>query len=179
MSVPTGDVANGISTGRVTADWSNYIQHSFNRISPFVSAGIANSIIDSHFWTHPFTTLGSVAHFEGGTDLDVGRGVSIGESLYADVPFGQQKVFSKLVKRNTTGKAKGLAKHGVFETQSRTTGDASIDRDNGVSIWMDWAPRPIFGVEFGYSHSVKYAYDSFFCAVSVNLGRLVRVARHL
>lgn len=178
-SAPTGDSASGLSTGRVAADWSNYLQHSFNRISPFVSAGIANSIVDSHFFTHPFTTLGSVAHFESGTDVDLGHDVSVGGSLYADVPFGRQKVFSKLVKRHATGKAKALAKHGVFETQSETSGDASIDRDNGVSAWMDWTPKPLFGVEFGYSRSVKYAYDSFFCTISLNLGRLVRIARHL
>lgn len=179
MTAPTGDTASGFSTGRVTANWTNYLQHSFDRISPFVSAGIANSIADTHFFAHPFTTLGAVALFEGGTDFDLGHGTSIGGSLYADAPFGQQKVYSKLVKRNRMGKARNLAKHGVFETQSVTSGDASIDRDNGVSAWMDWTPKPLFEVELGYSRSVKFAYNSFFYTISLNLGRIIRDAHHL
>jgi hypothetical protein len=178
-TAPTGDTESGLSTGRATMDWINYLQYSFNRISPFVSAGFANSIVDAHFFAHPFTTLGNIAHFEGGTDFDIGHAVSVGGSLYADVPFGQQKVFSKLVKRNAKGKAKGLAKHKVFETQSLTSGDASIDRDNGISAWMDWTPKPLLAVEFGYSRSVKYTNNSFFCTISLDLGLTIRAARHL
>ncbi|HYK89140.1 MAG TPA: hypothetical protein VE398_10240, partial [Acidobacteriota bacterium] len=165
-TAPTGDPAKGLSTGRATVDWNNYLAFTAGRITPFANVGLANSISDTRFFTRPFTSLGKVAHFEGGADVEVWRALSLGASAYADAPFGQQKVFSKLIRRGqagTTGQGKGRGpKSGVFETQSLTVGGSSIARDNGGSVWLDLSPGAVVDFQAGLTRSAEYDLNSFF-----------------
>ncbi len=181
-SAPTGDAAKGFSTGRATVDWNNYLGFDVHRITPFVNLGLANSISDTRFFTRPFTSLGKVAHFEGGADVQIWRLVSVGASAYADAPFGQQKVYSKLVMRgqaNPPGSGRGPGsgmgqKHGVFNDQSVTVGSASIARDNGGSTWLDINPQGIINFEVGYSRSMEHDLNSLFFNIGLNLGGFFR-----
>ncbi len=180
-TAPTGDSGTGFSTGRVTVDWNNYLGYTAGRITPFMNVGLANSLSDTRFFMRPFTTLGSVAHFEGGADVAVWRIVSVGASAYADTPFGQQKVYSKLISHghsNPQGQGMSMAsgrgqKRGVFETQSVAVGDASIARDNGGSVWLDVNPRGVLNFEVGYSRSVEYDLNSVFFSIGLNLGNWI------
>jgi len=45
-SLPTGNKANGISTGRVTGGWNNHLEHDFGLLTPFIEAGVGNSVAD-------------------------------------------------------------------------------------------------------------------------------------
>ncbi len=178
---PVGDTSKGLSTGRVTFDWNNYLEFTAGRFSPFVDVGIANSISDTRFFTRPFTSLGEVVHLEGGGYVGLRHALSLGASAYADAPFGEQKVFSKLIRRGqsgSTGHGRGAgAKKGAFETESVTIGDASIARDNGGSVWLDFYPGKLAGFQVGFSRSAEYDLNSVFFGVVLNVGNWVRT-RH-
>ncbi|HYK89184.1 MAG TPA: hypothetical protein VE398_10460 [Acidobacteriota bacterium] len=178
-TAPVADTAKGLSTGRVTVDWDNYLEFTIGRITPFANLGLGNSISDTHFFTRPFTSLGTVAHFEGGASVQVWRALSLGGSAYADAPFGQQKVFSKLIKRGQVGTSgQGRSpKSGAFEKQSMTVGDASIARDNGGSVWLDLSPGGVADFQVGFSRSVEYDLNTVFFGVVLNVGNWLR-ARH-
>ncbi len=177
-TAPTGDTSKGFSTGRVTVDWNNYLAFTAGRITPFANLGLANTISDTRFFTRPFTSLGKVAHFEGGADFVVWRALSLGASAYADAPFGQQKVFSKLIRRGQAGSAgqgRGRGpKNGVFETQSVTVGSASIARDNGGSVWLDLSPGEVINLQAGFSRSTEFDLNSVFFSVILNVGKWAR-----
>ncbi len=184
-TAPTGSTSDGFSTGRVTLDWSNYLQKDFGRFTPFGNVGVANSISDTPFFNRPFTTLGLVGHFEGGAYYELFRHFSIAGSAYAITPSGEQKVYSRLLKRagptSTPGGSAGMGKangrNRVFETSSITTGNASIARDHGYSGWIDFHPQSHIALEIGYSRSVTYALDTVFFSASFDLGTLLSSRR--
>src|SRR5713226_6640920 len=110
-AAPSGDTKKGLSTGRATFDWSNNFSREFDRWTPFATLGVGNSLYNTPFFERPFVTLGKVAHFEAGTEYDLGHSVSVKASAYDVAPWGQQKVFSRLVTR-TSGGAGGAVRHG-------------------------------------------------------------------
>jgi len=178
-TAPTGDVNNGFSTGRATVDWTNYIERTIGRFTPFASGGIANTISDTHFFYRPFTSLGVVGHVEGGTYFELLPKVSLGGSAYADLPSGQQKVFSKLVARGRAAQPGKNGGHGrVFETQSVTVGGADTANDHGFAGWLDFNPASAVSFELGYSRSTRYALDTVFFSVGFDLGKIIRRAGH-
>jgi len=173
VALPTGDRSKGFSTGRVTADLTGQVAKELGRFTPFLSAGVANSIFDSRYWQRPYTTLGDVAHFEGGTAFDLGRSLTVSASLYDIAPWGTQKVYSRVA-----GQGAGSGNpspHGrVYLNNSLTTGDSSIDRDNGFNTDLDFSPFTLVGFDFGYTHSVHFQTDVFFFSVNFNLTPLLR-----
>jgi len=167
--VPTADSKRGLSTGRGTFDWTNHFDRSFSRLTPFVDAGIANTIVDSRVFRRPFTTLGFNSHFQAGTNIDLWSFFSAGASAYDILPSGQQTVFSKVAGSGKSGS------HGrVFEQNQQTTGGADIAKDNGFSAWVDANPKPYLDMELGYTRSVHYALNSVSFGVGVNVGYLAR-----
>src|SRR5215469_4904920 len=62
-TVPVGNDKQGLSTGRVTFDWTGHIDHSISRLTPFIEAGIANTTADSSLYLRPYTTFGFNTHF--------------------------------------------------------------------------------------------------------------------
>lgn len=173
VALPTGDSSKGLSTGRVTADATGQVAKELGRFTPFLSAGVANSILDSRYWRRPYTTLGDLAHFEGGTAFDLGRSLTLSASLYDVTPWGSQKVYSRVVGKGvSTG---GGSKHGrVFLDNGLTSGDASIDRDNGVNADLDFSPLKYVDFDLGYTHSVHFQTDIFSFSVGFNLTPLLR-----
>ncbi len=99
----------GLTTGRVTVDWNNYFGRDFGPVRPFANVGIANTVSDTPYFVRPFSTLGTVGHFEGGASCRVFRFVRIGASLYDILPTGEQKVYSRVVHR---GAATGVVPGG-------------------------------------------------------------------
>src|SRR5207245_7923624 len=83
-----------------------------------------------------YTTLGFVAHFEGGARYRFAHIVSISASAYAIKPSGQQTVVSRVVHAQqeaapapaTSGNRRN---RGVFETANLTTGVPDIAKDHG------------------------------------------------
>ncbi len=97
-TAPSGDTSKGLSTGRATFEWSNRFEHEFDRFTPFIDLGVGNSVADYRNFRRPYISLGKVAHFEGGSDFGLGP-LTLTLAGFADVPWGQQKVYSRLVPR--------------------------------------------------------------------------------
>jgi hypothetical protein len=165
-AAPTGNEENGFSTGRVTVDWSNSIDGDIGKWTPFVSLGIANTISDTQFFNRPFTSLGSVGLFEGGTYFWASDLIGLGGSVYAVEPWGQQKIYSRLVQRQSPQSAaspgKGNSHRRVFEEGSYTLSDADMAKDHGASVWIDIDPISNVSLEVGFSRSISYEYNSLF-----------------
>src|SRR5512146_2428499 len=70
---PAGDSKLGLSTGRVTFDWTNHFDHSFNNLTPFIEAGLSNTVADTQLFIPPFTSLGYNAHYQGGASYQLGK----------------------------------------------------------------------------------------------------------
>ena len=173
-TAPLGSASRGFSTGRATYDWTNRFDRSFSRLTPFAELGISNTITDSALFRRPFSTLGFNSHYRAGADVALGRLFSVGASGYAIVPSGQQKVFSRLVRRGVVAPP-ATGRHGrVFETTHETIGGPGIDRDHGFSTWVDASPSRYLILELGYTRSVHYALDTVSFGVGLNLGALAR-----
>ena len=171
---PTGSTKKGLSSGRGTIDWSNHFDRSFARFTPFLDAGLGNTVPDSIRVTRAFTSLGAVGHFEEGAELELVRHFAIGGSGYEITPFGNQKVYSKLVQKGQTGGTS--SKHGVFQNSFFASGN-DLTRENGVSTWLAFEPSKVVRAELGYSRSVTFAQNSFSFNLGVNVGKLLRSPR--
>ena len=173
---PTGDQATGFSTGHVTADWSNYFERTLSRVTPFGEIGIANSVSDTLFFVRPYTTLGFVTHLQGGARYRLRRGVNVGAGVYAIEPRGQQTVVSRLVSlvNAAPSATKSNGNGRVFQTASVTTGSADIARDHGISTWLQLSPTGVLDFYAGYTRSVRFALDTVFVGVGVNVGKAIR-----
>ncbi len=198
-TAPTGDKDLGLTTGRATVDWNNYFGRDFGRLRPFANIGIANTVSDTPYFVRPFSTLGTVGHFEGGASYGVFRLARIGASLYDIAPTGQQKVYSRLVHRTMApiagqkialrtgivmapGPGQGMGPGGQgagagigtsrsgFETQSQTTGGSDLTRDNGYSAWLNIGPVRKLYLQAGYTRSVVYRLDTFWFGVGFSFG---------
>lgn len=172
-SAPSGDSSKGRSTGRMTLDLTSQVAKEFGRFTPFLSAGVGNSLLDTRYWHRPYYTLGGVAHFEGGTSFDLGHSLTVSGSLYDVAPWGTQKVYSRIV-TNGSGGAGGTSRHGrVFQNNPLTTGGAELDRDNGFNADVDFSPFKYVDFDLGYSHSVHFQLDTVSFSIGFNLTRLL------
>lgn len=175
-AAPTGSTTKGVSTGRPNVGWNNRVEHDFDRLTPFLELGLSNGLTDTKLIHRPFSTLGFVSQFTGGSKIDLGSSISIGGSLYDVLPAGTQKMYSKLVAKKSTTTA-GSGKHGrAFELAAQTTGDSSLTHDNGGSAWVEFSPGKIVDFQIGYTHSVHLALDSMAFNLELNLGRMMKRA---
>lgn len=185
-TAPTGDRDKGFSTGRVTVDWNNLISRSFSRFTPFANLGIANTVSDTSFFYRPFSSLGIVGHFEGGASYRLHRSLSVGTSAYSIVPSGDQKIYSRVTKRQNAAppqpsdstSVNGQGRVRAFETTAVILDDATLARDHGFSSWLTIYPTATAYLQTGYHRSVPYSLNSFFFGVGVQLdsvyGRIIR-----
>jgi hypothetical protein len=162
---PTGSVAKGLSTGRVGVDWTNRFEHTFSRLTPFFEGGLSNTVPDSAFLARPFTSLGAISHLEEGAEYQLARHFYAGGSGYQIVPFGDQKVFSKL-----SGKGKGK---NPFDTSTVSTGN-DLTRENGFNTWVGLEPSSIVRLELGYTRSMTFDLSSFAFNLRMNVGKALR-----
>jgi hypothetical protein len=173
---PTGNTSKGLSTGRATFDWNNHLDHTFGQVTPFVEAGVANTVADTLLFNRPFTTLGFLTHYQAGASVDFLELFSVGASAYDILPSGQQTVFSKLVQGSSGSNPSG---HGpVFVNNHETKGSSDIARDNGFSAWVAASPSKYTDLQLGYTRSVHYALNTVSFGVGFNLGALARKTSH-
>jgi hypothetical protein len=162
---PTGSAAKGFSTGRVGVDWTNRFEHTFHRLTPFFEGGLSNTVPDSAFLARPFTSLGAISHLEEGAEYQLTKHFYAGGSGYQIVPFGSQKVFSKL-----GGKGKGK---NPFDTATVSTGN-DLTRENGFNTWVGLEPSSIVRLELGYTRSMTFDLSSFAFNLRMNVGKMLR-----
>ncbi len=182
-TAPTGDKDSGLSTGRVTADWTNHFDRSFGRVTPFANVGFANTISDTPLFVRPYTTLGFVTHLEGGGAYRVARFLEAGAAAYAIEPAGRQTVISELVPKAAPSKAQAAnnngrgGRRGAFESAHISVGSADLARDNGFSFWGAVHPTRIISLQLGFTRSAHYALNTVSFGIGVNLGSVLRNMR--
>lgn len=168
-SAPTGNTSNGFSTGHVGVDWTNRFEHSFDRLTPFFEGGLSNTVPDSAFLARPFTSQGTISHLEEGMEYQLVKHFYAGGSGYQIVPFGSQKVFSKI-----SGQGKGK---NPFDSATVSTGN-DLTRENGFNTWVALEPSSIARVEIGYTRSMTFDLSSVAFNLRMNVGKLLRSKRN-
>ncbi|MBN2241998.1 MAG: hypothetical protein JW793_04855 [Acidobacteria bacterium] len=171
-SAPTGDKDEGFSTGRGAFDWNNYFEISLGSWTPFASAGVANSISDTHFFNRPFSSYGIVGQFEGGLLFDPLRWLGFGGSAYAVIPSGEQEIYNRMYRGGASGS--GGRWGSVWGNAGYEIVEAEDLRDHGFSGWADIYPVPDVTFEIGYSRSVSYDLNSLYFSARFNLGGMLR-----
>ena len=157
-AIPTASTAKGLSTGHVTVDWSNHFAHGFDLFTPFVDLGLANSIPDTRFLHRPYVSYGDVAHFEGGSELDLGDKFSVTASGYYILPWGAQQIFLR----------------GNKSSSGATKGSVSLTRDDGINLGIDYNLTRSLDLSAGYSRSVYSVLNTFSFGIEVNVGSLLK-----
>ena len=174
-TAPTGDKAKGFSTGRATVDWTNRFSHKFSSVTPFGSAGLANTVSDTSFFVRPFTSLGKVSHFEGGAKFSLAPFVDVGASAYAVRAVGQQTIVSKIFKNTSTTPlpptSAGSGKNRPFETSREVVGSASLINDDGFSTWLAAHAGSKMDFQVGYTRSAGYDLNTLFFGVGFRVGQ--------
>lgn len=178
VTAPTGDESRGFSTGKMTVDWTNRISRTFSGFTPFGSVGIANTVSDTPFFIRPFTTDGTVGHFDGGASYAFTPAFMLNASAYLVRGSGEQRVISRVVKRAPTPTqplatrlAAARGRDRVFENQPEIIGPADTVNDHGFSGWIGVTPGSVMDIHAGYSRSVNYDYNTFFFGVGFHIGR--------
>lgn len=180
-TAPTGNKEEGFSTGRATLDWNNYLEYSAGRWTPFGSAGIANSVSDTHFLTRPYSSLGIVGQFEGGVLFHPAWWFDLGGSGYSVVPSGEQKIYSRMFGKrmsesdtdnSDTSSSTGRQRR-IFEENNYTVVDAEIVKDYGFSGWADFYPSENIVLGIGYNRSVAFEYNTLFFSARFNLAGMI------
>lgn len=168
-AAPTGSTQKGLSSGRVNVDWDNRFEHTFQRFTPFFEGGLGNSVPDSRLFVRPFTSLGFITHLEEGAGFELAKHFSVNGSAYEIVPFGSQKIFSKLVAKGKTGKA---GSKNVFQSSATASGNG-LTRENGFNTWVEFEPTPAWDLSIGYTRSTTFALSGFAFNLRMNVGKLL------
>jgi hypothetical protein len=150
---------DGLSTGHVTFDWSNHIDHDFGFVKPFLSFGVANSIPDTRFQQRSFLSFGKLAHFEAGPEFDLGDKFSVTISGYYIAPWGVQETFV----RGNSGPGGG-----------EKTGTATLTRDSGMNLGFDFDATRSVDIYAGYSRSTSLSDNTFSIGVAFNISEALK-----
>lgn len=96
VGFPTGDSSKGLGAAKTTFDVSGIVQRRFERLRPFLKAGVANSIFNNVGYQRPYISTGSAAHLSGGVDVRALSRLTIGVGGFAVRPWGTQTVHSRM-----------------------------------------------------------------------------------
>jgi hypothetical protein len=176
LTAPTGDTKKGFSTGHAAWNCSNHFEHGWGNFTPYLDAGVGNTIVDTRFFHRPFITFGYNAQFEGGVEFDAGR-LSLTGSAYDVAPWGPQTVISRVFRccagAKCAANGKSTNRRG-FMLASVQAGAADLVRDNGLNAGIDFKPLSRLDLEFDYSRSVPLQLNSFSFGIGVDLTWLLR-----
>jgi hypothetical protein len=115
-----------------------------------------------------------LTHLEEGAEVELIKRFSVGGSGYEIVPFGNQKIFSKIVNKGKNGTGKGK---NTFDQSAEASG-TGLTRENGFNTWVAFDPAPMWRLELGFSRSATFDLNSFAFNLRMNLGKLARSRRN-
>jgi len=179
LTAPTGDKKKGFSIGHATWNETNHFDHAFGDFSPFVDAGVGNTILDTRYFHRPFATYGYNAQFSGGVEYDPGN-FSFSVAAYDVAPWGNQTVISRVFRCGSAkcgGSGSSSNRHG-YTSSSVTSGSADLVRDNGYNTGIDYKPVGYLDFEFDYSRSVPLQLNSYSFGIGMDLSWLIRPHAH-
>ena len=179
LTAPTGDKKKGFSIGHATWNQTNHLDHAFGDFSPFLDAGVGNTIMDTKFFHRPFMTYGYNAQFNGGVEYDPGK-FSFSVAAYDVAPWGNQTVISRVFRCGSAKCSSGAPTKDrkSFTTSNVSTGGADLVRDNGYNAGIDYKPVGYLDFEFDYSRSVPLQLNSYSFGIGVDLSWLLRPHVH-
>jgi hypothetical protein len=180
LGAPTGDEKKGLSVGHATWNFVNHIDHAFGDFSPFVNAGVGNSVMDTRFFHRPFTTFGYNLQSEAGVEYDPGH-FSFTAAAYDVAPWGNQVVISRVFRCGSAAKCNAAGKstdRKGYKSASVTAGAADLTRDNGFNAGIEVKPVKYLDLEADFSRSVPLRLNSFSFGVSFDIHMLYSEARH-
>src|SRR5262249_47326814 len=143
----------------------------FGPVTPFLEAGFGNSVPDTRRVTRTYTSLGYVSNFEEGATVDLRSHFSLGASVYEVVPFGNQKIYSKVVRKGSTSSGSGNGRD-LSRRLSLASG-SGLTREDGANVWLGFQPTPVWNAAVGVSRSITFGYTSVIFRTGVNVGRLL------
>lgn len=154
VSVPTGDEAYGLTTGRVTFDLTNHFERAFGHLTPILELGAGDSTtLVNRIVNKNYTSLGLLAHFQVGLGLELPRGISFESEAYEQLPIGDQKIYGPSRKN----KATVVTGYNVTEDNGFTNAlDLPIDRHTSISAYYSRSLRlHIDSVAFGITYVLR------------------------
>lgn len=180
LTAPVAETKKGFSTGHATWNYTNHFDRAFGEWSPFLDAGVGNTILDTRYFTRPFASFGYNAAFTGGLEYDKGP-YSLQAGAYDVAPWGNQTEVSRVFRcgaaANCNATAQSHNRNG-FTSSSVTKGGADLVRDNGYEAGIDFRPVHYLDFEFDYSRSVPLHLNNYSFGVGINLSSLVRPRAH-
>ncbi|HET8924957.1 MAG TPA: hypothetical protein VFN26_18400 [Candidatus Acidoferrum sp.] len=180
LTAPIADTKKGFSTGHATWNFNNHFDHAFGDWSPFLDAGVGNTIMDTKYFTRPFMTFGFNAAFSGGLEYDQGP-ISLQAGAYDVAPWGNQTVISRVFRCGSAAKCSSSGtstNRNGFTSSNVTSGGAGLVRDNGYEAGIDFKPVYYLDFEFDYSRSVPLHLNNYSFGIGINLSSLVRPHAH-
>ncbi|HEV2197381.1 MAG TPA: hypothetical protein VGR55_17475 [Candidatus Acidoferrum sp.] len=180
LTAPIADTKKGFSTGHATWNYTNHIDRAFGDWSPFLDAGVGNTILDTKYFTRPFMSFGYNAAFTGGLEYDKGP-FSLQAGAYDVAPWGNQTEVSRVFRCGAAAKCSSTGtstNRKGFTSSNVTTGGSSLTRDNGYEAGFDFKPVYYLDFEFDYSRSVPLHLNNYSFGIGVNLSSLVRPRAH-
>ena len=180
LTAPIADTKKGFSTGHATWNFTHHIDRAFGDWSPFLDAGVGNTILDTKYFTRPFASFGYNAAFTGGLEYDKGP-FSLQAGAYDVAPWGNQTEISKVFRCSSAAKCSSTGTstdRKGFTSSNVTTGGSSLTRDNGYELGFDFKPVYYLDFEFDYSRSVPLQLNNYSFGIGVNLSSLVRPRAH-
>lgn len=176
LTAPIASTKKGFSTGHATWNFTHHIDRAFGDWSPFLDAGIGNTILDTRYFTRPFTSFGYNAAFTGGLEYDQGP-FSLQAGAYDVAPWGNQTVISRVFRCGTAASClvsgRSHNRKG-FTSSNVTSGGPDLVRDNGYEGGIDFKPVYYLDLEFDYSRSVPLHVNNYSFGMGINLSSLVR-----
>lgn len=149
-TLPSGDDLYGLSTGRVTFDFSNRLEHSFRYVTPNFELGVGDSSsLVNPLVLRDFTSLGPLAHFTAGVAFPLPFGASFETDAYEQLPIGDQKIYQTIRRRNGRGPSRTVV-----------TG-RSVAEDNGFTNSFDLPLDGHTTVSAYYNRSLRLKDDVF------------------
>lgn len=170
-TAPTGDTTYGISTGRATWNVNNHIEVGSARLIPYLEAGIGNSLADTTKYYRSYTTLGYVAPFAAGLNIGMGKYLSFDASTYYDLPFGDQKLYSREVLDGTVIGTVSRRNRAILQ-QYLSQGGADLTEDHGFNGSLSFAPASRVTLTASYNRSIPDALDSVAVSLSFHFGHM-------
>ena len=180
LTVPVASIKKGFSTGHATWNYTNHFDRAFGDWSPFVDVGVGNTILDTKYFTRPYTSFGYNAAFTGGLEYDKGP-FSVQAGAYDVAPWGNQTQYSRVFRCGggpSCSAAGSSHNRKGYTNSSVTSGGADLVRDNGYEAAFDFKPVYYLDFEFDYGRSVPLHLNNYSFGVGVNLSSLVRPRAH-
>lgn len=114
-----------------------------------------------------------MSRFSGGSSIDLFHSLTFEASAYDELPFGNQKVYSRMIPKGMAGGLSSTRKNpSHFELAAVTSGTASIANDNGFETVLSADPTPRIEVAFGYQRSVHNALNTVAFSTSYRFGHM-------